>query len=94
MDVAALTEMKLDELPEATGVVVVNRFGVSERLHNRTVEKREQNSYFSDFLITSCIFSLYSTTVSMITSARMTCSVRWLARRRWFSPEPPMNCGS
>jgi len=38
LDVAALREVKLDEFPKATGVVVVNSLGVTERFHDRTAE--------------------------------------------------------
>lgn len=40
LDVALLAEMQLDELPEAAGVVVVDRLGVSKGLHDGTVAWR------------------------------------------------------
>lgn len=41
LDVALLAEMQLDELPKAAGVVVVDRLGVSESLHDGTAERRD-----------------------------------------------------
>lgn len=42
LDVPTLTEMKLDELSEATGVVVVNCFGISKRFHDWTVKSTKR----------------------------------------------------
>lgn len=39
LDVSTLREVKLDELPKTTGVVVVNRFSVPKRFHDRTARK-------------------------------------------------------
>lgn len=39
LDVAALREVKLDELPKATGVVVVNGLCITKRFHDRTARK-------------------------------------------------------
>lgn len=38
LDVAALREMKLDEFPKATGVVVVNGLGITKRFHDGTAK--------------------------------------------------------
>lgn len=40
LDVSTLREVELDEFPKAAGVVVVNRFGVTERFHDRTVKRK------------------------------------------------------
>lgn len=40
LDVPLLAEVQLDELAEAAGVVVVNRPGVPERLHDGAAERR------------------------------------------------------
>jgi len=39
LNIPALGEVELDELPEAAGVVVVHRLGVPERLHDGTAEE-------------------------------------------------------
>lgn len=36
LDVSALREVKLDEFPKATGVVVINSLSITERFHDRT----------------------------------------------------------
>lgn len=40
LDAALLAEMQPDKLPKAAGVVVVDRLGVSEGLHDGTAERR------------------------------------------------------
>lgn len=49
LDVAALRKVKLDELPEAAGVVVVNGLGVPECFHDRTVKRRGGGGHNSQF---------------------------------------------
>ena len=42
LDVAALGEVKLDELPKATGVVVVDGLCITKRFHDRTARRKQK----------------------------------------------------
>lgn len=43
LDVSVLGKVELDELPKATGVIVVHRLGVPEGLHDGAVIRGENN---------------------------------------------------
>ena len=58
LDVALLAEVQLDELPEATGVVVVHGFGVSKGLHDRTEQKKTDTGFSSVLVHFQCSFGL------------------------------------
>lgn len=46
LDISLLTDVQLNELPEAAGVVVVHGFGVAEGLHDGTAEEvRRQRGF-------------------------------------------------
>lgn len=67
LDVAFLAEVQLDKLSEATGVVVVHSFGISEGLHDRTrkkilKKKKILQNFFS--LLFGCELSDWSLTCS------------------------------
>lgn len=42
LNVSALRKMKLNKFPKATGVVVIDGFGVSECLHDGATKQREK----------------------------------------------------
>ena len=49
LNVPAVGEVELDELPEAAGVVVVHRLGVPKRLHDWTAEEEVTHSDFLSY---------------------------------------------
>lgn len=53
LDVSALGKVKLDEFSEATGVVVVNGFGISKRFHDGTAEGKTLSFHLCQFKPTS-----------------------------------------